>query len=119
MPKDYPEIADEVGAGASELRKAHPELMSAFGNLGAAAYKRGALDSKTKELMALAIAVTVRCDGCVASHARASARRGASRDEVVETVGVAIHMGGGPSFVYGSEALRAYDAFATEGEPFA
>lgn len=119
MPKDHREIADDVSAGASGLRKAHPEVLAAFGELGAAAYKDGALSPRIKELMALAIAITVRCDGCVAFHARAAARRGATRDEVVETVGVAIHMGGGPSFVYGTEALGAYDAFARESEPSA
>jgi len=72
-------------------------------------YPDGALDNKTKELIALAIGVTVRCDGCVAHHAMACLDKGATREEIVEAIAVAIHMGGGPSMVYGAEALEAYD----------
>jgi AhpD family alkylhydroperoxidase len=63
-------------------------------------------------LIALALAIGSSCDGCVAYHAKAARDRGASREEVAEAIGVAIHMGGGPSMVYGADALRAYDAFA-------
>ena len=112
---DYPETAKAVSSGAAALRQAHPELMAAFAGLGKAAYADGALDHKTKELIALAISVTVRCDGCVAAHGRSVQQLGASRQEVVEAIGVAVHMGGGPSMVYGAEALRAYDAFAAKG----
>ncbi len=109
---DHKENAKAVSEGAAALRKAHPDLMAAFAGLGKAAYGDGALDHKTKELIALAISVTVRCDGCVAAHGRSVHQLGASREEVVEAIGVAVHMGGGPSMVYGAEALRAYDAFA-------
>ena len=109
---DYAERAKAVSSGAAALRKAHPELMAAFAGLGQAAYANGVLDHKTKELIALAISIAVRCDGCVAAHGRSVHQLGASRQEVVEVIGVAVHMGGGPSMVYGAEALRAYDAFA-------
>ncbi|MCL4127376.1 UNVERIFIED_CONTAM: hypothetical protein GTU68_022583 [Idotea baltica] len=72
----------------------------------------GALTTKVKELIAFAIAITVRCDGCLAHHAQAVLKAGATRQEVAEMIGVAILMGGGPSSVYGAEALRAYDEFA-------
>ena len=111
---NYPETAKAVSSGAAALRKAHPDLMEAFAALGKAAYSDGVLDHKTKELIALAISVTVRCDGCVAAHGRSVRQLGASRAEVVEAIGVAVHMGGGPSMVYGAEALRAYDSFAAE-----
>lgn len=109
---DARETARAVSTGAAALRKAHPKLMEAFAGLGAATYADGALDAKTKELIALAIGINVRCDGCLAAHGRAAFQRGATREEVVEAIGVAIHMGGGPSMVYGAEALQAYDEFA-------
>ncbi len=111
MSKDYSEIAASVVDGAAELRKAIPEAMAGFAALGKAAYAPGTLSAKTKELISLAIAVAARCDGCVAYHAKAAKEKGASRQEVVETLGVALQMGGGPSMVYGGEALRAFDSF--------
>ena len=72
----------------------------------------GELDMKTKELVALAIAITKQCDGCVAAHARGAARRGASRSEVAEVAGVAIMMNGGPGTVWGPRALEAFDQFS-------
>lgn len=73
-----------------------------------AAMTDGALDAKTKELIALAISVTKQCDGCMASHARGAARRGATAEEVAEALGVAVMMSGGPGTVH---APRAFDNF--------
>ena len=114
MGKDYRALADDVVAGAAALRNAAPEVMTAFGALGKAAYSDGALSKKTKELVALAIGVAVRCDGCVAWHAKSAAKLGATREEVVELLQVAIQMGGGPSSVYAGQALRAFDTFADQ-----
>jgi AhpD family alkylhydroperoxidase len=75
----------------------------------------GALDSKTKELIALAIAVAIRCDGCVAFHAQAAVKQGATREEVMETMGMAIYMGAGPSLMYAAQAVEAFDQFAAQG----
>jgi AhpD family alkylhydroperoxidase len=96
----------------ASIRKAMPDTARGFGDLAKAAIAPGALDSKTKELIALAIGITARCDGCLAYHARAAARLGATREEVVETIGVAVYMGGGPSMIYGAEALDAFDTFS-------
>jgi AhpD family alkylhydroperoxidase len=71
----------------------------------------GALDCKTKELIALAISVAVRCDPCIAFQAQAAVKQGASRDEVMEAMGMAIYMGAGPSVMYASQAIEAYDQF--------
>jgi AhpD family alkylhydroperoxidase len=73
------------------------------------ATKPGQLDAKTKELMALAIAIAMRCEGCIVYHVRAAAKHGATREQVAETIGVAVEMGGGPATVYGAEALAAFD----------
>jgi AhpD family alkylhydroperoxidase len=112
MSKDFNEIADAVVDGAGMLREAAPKPMEAFGALGKATYAEGALTPGMKELIAMAIAVTVRCDGCVGYHARAAYQRGATREQLAEALTVAVHMGGGPSMVYAGDALRAYDTFA-------
>ena len=90
------------------LREAIPDVYAQYGELGKAAMGDGALSSRTKELIALAVSVAVRCDGCIASHARNASKTGATREEVAESLGVAIMLSGGPGTVY---APRAYDAF--------
>lgn len=110
--KSYSEIATEYHAGYRQLAKEIPDTTKAFGGLVGAAMQDQALSKKVKELIAFAIAITVRCDGCIATHANAVLKAGATRDEVAEMIGVAIFMGGGPSSVYGVEAMRAYDEFA-------
>jgi AhpD family alkylhydroperoxidase len=89
--------------------------MKAFSSLAQAASAQGALDAKTKELIALGIAVAVRCDDCIAFHVKAAVERGASREEVLETLGMAIYMGAGPSAMYASHALGAFTQFAAAG----
>ena len=117
MVKDYVEIANAVTSGVGLLRQGAPEAMKAFGALAMASTAHNTLDTKTKELMALAIGIAVHCDGCVAYHTKMALQNGASRQEVVETVALAIYMGGGPSAVYGADALRAYDQFSGQSSP--
>jgi len=112
--KNYTEIAKRYHSGYADLAKLLPNTTAAFGRLVMDATADGALSTKTKELIAFVIAITVRCDGCIAHHSQAVLKAGASRQEVAEMIGVAVLMGGGPSTVYGAEALRAYDAFAGE-----
>lgn len=112
MAEDYPQMARELSASIRTMRQGIPETMKGFSELSKAALKANALDTKTKELIALAIGIAVRCDGCVAFHSKAALDQGASRDEVIETIGMSIYMGGGPSMVYGAQALDAYDQFA-------
>ena len=112
MSKDFAEVAHDVITGVGLLQRGAPETMKAFGALSTAATAPKAIDTKTKELMALAIGIAVHCDGCVAYHAKMAHRTWASREEVAETVALAVYMGGGPAAVYGGDALRAYDQFA-------
>lgn len=114
MSKDFVQIANDVMQGAGLIRQAQPDAMKAFSALSTAATATHALDSKTKELMALAIGIAVHCDGCVAYHAKMAHQHGATRDEIAETVALALYMGGGPAAVYGADALRAYDQFSVE-----
>lgn len=109
MSKDFKALAADVDARAGALFKAAPGPMKAFRGLMEEASKPGALDAKTKELMALAIAIAMRCEGCIVYHVRAAAKHGASREQVAETIAVAVEMGGGPAAVYGAEALAAFD----------
>ena len=109
MVSDHKSFAKEVDGRAANLFKAVPDTMRAFRGLMESAGKDGELDSKTKELMALAVGIAVHCEGCINYHTREAIRKGATRGEVAETAAVAIEMGGGPSAVYGAQALDAFD----------
>lgn len=108
------QILDDLRQPSKALRDLIPDVYSGFVATNAAVLKDGALDAKTKELMSLAIAVTRQCDGCIASHARGAARRGATEQEVAETLGVAIAMNGGPGTVHAPRALEAFQEFAAK-----
>ena len=112
MHKDWPGMATELSGAIKEVRLGAPEVMKAFSAMAAAATEAGTLDAKTKELIALAIAVATRCDDCIGFHAKAAVEQGASDEEVLETLGMAIYMGAGPSAMYASHALDAYTQFA-------
>ena len=111
MDKQYPAYYDQLTGLMGALGKELPRPMAGFGKLHEEAMAEGALSAKTKELIALAIAITVRCDGCIAYHVHDALQSGATRPEVVEAIGVAVLMGGGPSVIYGSEALMALEQF--------
>jgi len=110
-PTQWPELAHMLSGELRNLRGGAPQVMKAFSAIAQAALAPGALDVKTKELIALAVSVAVRCDDCVAFHAKAAVEQGASRDEVLETLGMAIYMGAGPSVMYASHALGAFTQY--------
>jgi AhpD family alkylhydroperoxidase len=112
--EDWSAFVEQTDESIGRLRQGAPEVARAFSALAKAANAPGALDPRTKELLALAIGITARCHGCLAYHARAAARQGATREEVLEAIGVAVYMGGGPSMIYGAEALAAFDGLAPE-----
>lgn len=112
--KDWPANTKELAAQLRNLRSSAPEVMKAFAGLAQAALAPKALDSKTKELIALGIAVAVRCDDCIGFHVKAALDRGASQEEVAETLGMAIYMGAGPSVMYANHALEAYAQFKSQ-----
>ena len=109
MSQSFPDLIDDLNAAIGTLREGAPEPMRGFSHLAREALKPGALDVKTKELIAIGIAIAARCDGCVGFHVKAAIKAGASREEVLETVSMAIYMGAGPSMIYAAETLRAYD----------
>ena len=107
-------MAKELTGAIKQLRLGAPDVMKASSSMAAAATGAGTLDEKTNELIALAIAVAIRCDGCVAFHAKAALEKGASRGELMETMGMALYMGAGPSLMYAAQAVEAYDQFAAQ-----
>lgn len=112
MHKDWKNANHTLSQALTEYRKTAPELANAFSTLAEVSTKPGALSTKTKELIALAIGIAGRCDGCIGFHTSAAIRHGATRAEIQETIGMAIYMGGGPSYVYGAQALEAFDQLA-------
>jgi AhpD family alkylhydroperoxidase len=100
-----------------ELRAGAPEVMKGFSAIAQSALKPNALDTKTKELIALAISVATRCDDCIGFHAKAAAEQGASREEIMETLGTAIYLGAGPAVMYASHAISAFDQLSAKPRP--
>lgn len=105
------EVQDALAPLARNLRQAIPDVYAGFKELHTSALKEGALPAKTKELIALSIAVVEHCDGCIASHARGAVRAGATKEEAAEAIGVTFLMAGGPATVYGPRAYAAFCDF--------
>ena len=112
MEKNYTDITRRISSDLRKLRQDIPDTMKAFSALAQAASREGALDKKTKELIALAIGIATRCDGCIGFHMEALVRLGATRQEVEETLGMTVYMGGGPSLMYAADAISAYEEFS-------
>jgi AhpD family alkylhydroperoxidase len=114
MTKDYKALTKDIAEYAGKLKKAAPEAMNGFYAMSKGATSDGALDEKTKELIALAIGVATRCDGCIGFHTKALRRLGATEEEIAETMAMCVYMGGGPSLMYAADAMRAFDQFGEE-----
>ena len=112
--KDYKQITRDISEYMAQLRQLAPEAMSGFSAMAKGATADGAMDKKTKELIALALGVAVRCDGCIGFHVKALVDLGATKQEIAETMAMTVYMGGGPSLMYAADALRAYDQFTAE-----
>jgi AhpD family alkylhydroperoxidase len=111
MDKNYPEITRHISANLRKLRSDISDTMKGFSALAQAAGRDGALDKKTKELIALALGVAAHCDGCIGFHAEALVKLGATRQEVEEVLGMAVYMGGGPALMYAADAIEAFEQF--------
>lgn len=107
MVEDWLALISNMNGAVRDLRQAAPEVIKTFGDMARAAHVGNALDEKTKELVALAISVAIRCDPCIAYHAEGAIKQGASREAVAETLAMAIYMGAGPSVMYAAQALEA------------
>lgn len=109
---DWKTFMAETEADIGTFSKEIPETVRGFGIMGKAAKTDGALSEKTKEFIALGIAIATRCDSCIGFHVRSLVRLGATRAEMCEALAMATYMGGGPSYAYSAKALKAYDAFS-------
>lgn len=112
MAKDPNEILDDLFSGMAEIGDQAPELSAAFVQMDNAAYVEGELDRKTKEMMGLAIAMFTRCEYCMTLHTKQALDNGATRDELLEVIGVAVAFGGSPTMSYAvTTVMKAIDEF--------
>lgn len=109
---DHATLVHDINESLAPFRKAQPDAMRGFGQLAQAAMAEGALSTKHKELIALAIGVTQKCSGCIGFHVKALHKLGATRAELEEMLSVCVYMGGGPALMYAAEALKAWDLMA-------
>ena len=116
MQKQYPEYRAHLQRQVAKLAREMRGPMLGFAKLHREAVADGVLSRKIKELIALGISISVACDGCILAHVHDALREGATREEIVETIGVAVVMGGGPALFTGAEALAAVDQFVAEGQ---
>lgn len=109
MSKNYKQITDNINKALGEIRQTHSDVLQAFHALSQAATKDNALDKKTKELVAMGIAIAKQCDGCIGFHTQTLIKLGVTREEFIDVLGMAVYMGGGPSLMYAAEAIQAFD----------
>lgn len=110
MMLNWNEYRQQVLTGVGEMGKLSPETVKGYVGLSAAGQKKDLLGAKTRELIALAVAVTVRCDGCIAVHTEAAIKNGATREEIAEALGVAVALNAGAALVYSTRVMDAYAA---------
>lgn len=114
MVEDWRELIKNMNGAVRELHGASPDVMKVFNEMAAAAHHGTSLDDKTRELIALAVSVAIRCTPCIGYHAKAAIKRGATREAVAETLAMAIYMGAGPSVMYAAKALEAVDQMSSK-----
>lgn len=117
MTADYLQEYRYLEERITDLGRVLPGPMSGFARLHKKAVEEGALSAKVKEMMALAISIVVGCEGCIAYHVHDAVQAGATRQELLETIGVALMMGGGPGSIYAAHALDAIEQFLPEAAP--
>jgi AhpD family alkylhydroperoxidase len=109
---DWNTYRQQLLAGVGSFGKLNPDIIKGYTTLSRAGQKAGHLDEKTRELVALAVAITLRCDGCITVHTAEARERGATREEIAEVLGVAVSVNAGAAVVYSTRALDAFDAAA-------
>lgn len=113
---DWNNYRKQLAAGVGGLSKLSPDTVRGYVALSGAGEKTGQLDAKTRELIAVAVAISLRCDGCITVHTAAARKHGATKDEIAEALGVAVSVNAGAAIVYSTRAIEAYDA-AGESDP--
>lgn len=110
---DWNIYRQQLFAGVADLGKLSPDTVRGYTALGGAGAKTGHLDPKTRELIALAVAISLRCDGCITVHSDAARKLGVTKEEIAEALGVAVSVNAGAAIVY---STRTLDAFAAAGD---
>ena len=108
----YRDLTASISSNLGALRSGVPDVMKGFGDMARAATRDGALDRKTKELIALALGVAAHCDACIGFHVQALVALETTRGEFEEALAMAVYMGGGPSLMYSANALAAFEEFS-------
>ncbi len=114
MVTSFKEIISDISPALAKLRKEIPDVMNGFNAMAQAATKEGALSKKTKELIALALGIAAHCEGCIGFHTQTLVQLGVTREELLETLSMAIYMGGGPSLMYAADALKAFEEISSK-----
>src|SRR5512136_1585615 len=117
MTTNYPELRQHLEERLTQFGREMPGPMTGFARLRKKAVEDGALSAKVKEMMALAISIAVGCEGCIAYHVHDAIKAGATRPELLETIGIGLMMGGGPGSIYAAHALDAVEQFLSAAEP--
>ena len=110
MMLDWKVYRDQVNAAVKDISVANPDIVKAYAGFHQASAKSAHLDAKTRELIALAVAVTLRCDGCINAHTDAAVKAGVTKEEMVDALGVAIMVNAGAAMVYSARTVDAYNA---------
>ncbi len=110
MMLDWPDYRRQIGEGVKEMGKLSPDTLKGYLALSNAGQKTDLLGARTRELIALAVAVTLRCDGCIVTHVAAAQKHGATREEIAEALGVAMAINAGAALVYSARTLDAHAA---------
>ena len=111
MMLDWNEYRKQLGAGVKEIGQLSPDTIRGYIELSSAGQKKNLLGGKTRELIALAVAATLRCDGCITVHTEAAIKHGATKDEIAEALGVAITVNAGAALVYSARIMDAFKEY--------
>jgi AhpD family alkylhydroperoxidase len=114
---DWNGYRKQLATTIAELGRAAPDLVRGYRMLVTSRAKSGALEAKTRELVALAVAITLRCDGCITTHAEFARKQGASEDEIIDALGIAVMVNAGAALVYSARTLDAFHAASTSEAP--
>ncbi|CAO3356318.1 Possible carboxymuconolactone decarboxylase family protein (EC 4.1.1.44) [Azospirillum melinis] len=110
MMLNWNEYRQQVLTGVGEIAKLSPDTVKGYAGLSGAGQKKDLLGAKVRELIALAVAVSIRCDGCIAVHTEAAIKHGATQEEIAEALGVAVALNAGAALVYSTRVMDAYAA---------
>jgi len=117
MMLNWNDYRKQLAAGVKEIGQVSPDTIKGYMALSAAGQKADLLGAKVRELIALAVAVTLRCDGCITVHIEAAIKRGATKEEIAEALGVATTVNAGAALVYSARAMDAFNEYPSAASP--